>query len=677
MTGTQSSGETVVMDIENIGGIDTQTLEFEPGITFLTGKNATNRSSTLRAIMAACGSDRTTIKADADEGTVTLTIGDSSYTRTIEQTDGDMRTDGSPLLTDDNRVEAADYFAFLLADNEARLSVLNPESNLRDIVMGPVDTEAIEERITQLQDELDAINEDRTRRDTLQNEKLPRLKAKREELQADIDALEEQIRDAEAELEEADNDVETSKEQQDRIDSLTSDLRDARAERDRLNRRLENEKEALAEARNERKRVQEALAELDVPDDTDRGAIEETLSELRAQRDELNDEINTLTTIISFNEEQLTGEGTITKAVAAALDQATESDSGRTADSLTQQLVEPADNQREIRCWTCGQEADKKQIEQTVDALRKEVQKRQSARSETEERIAELEAELDSFEETQREKRRLQDRLSTIEGTIAETEELIDSLQEQRQKSSERVEEREERLSDVETDDAAYNRVIELHRRITELETEKEQKEAELDEVETEIESVRAEISELEGIESERERLREQLEQQKRRIETLREEITDTFNENMDTLLKKLKFENIERVWLECRREELRQGRRVVEETVFDLHVVRETEDGSVFEDKQGVQHLSESERNVVGLVFALAGYLAHNVYQDLPFMLLDSLEAIDAERLAFLIDHFSQYADYLVVTLLPEVRDLLVSEVDPQTVLQMEPTGP
>ncbi len=67
------------------------------------------------------------------------------------------------------------------------------------------------------------------------------------------------------------------------------------------------------------------------------------------------------------------------------------------------------------------------------------------------------------------------------------------------------------------------------------------------------------------------------------------------------------------------------------------------------------VDNISESEREVVGLVFALAGYLAHEVYEQVPFMLLDSLEAIDAERIATLIDYFGDYAEYLIAALLPE----------------------
>jgi hypothetical protein len=37
------------------------------------------------------------------------------------------------------------------------------------------------------------------------------------------------------------------------------------------------------------------------------------------------------------------------------------------------------------------------------------------------------------------------------------------------------------------------------------------------------------------------------------------------------------------------------------------------------------------------------------------PFILLDSLEAIDSDRIAALVEYFADYADFLVVALLPE----------------------
>ena len=59
-------------------------------------------------------------------------------------------------------------------------------------------------------------------------------------------------------------------------------------------------------------------------------------------------------------------------------------------------------------------------------------------------------------------------------------------------------------------------------------------------------------------------------------------------------------------------------------------------------------------------MIIALAGYLVHNVYEVVPMMLLDSLEAVDADRIADLVDYFREYTSYLVVALLPEDANAL-----------------
>jgi hypothetical protein len=61
--------------------------------------------------------------------------------------------------------------------------------------------------------------------------------------------------------------------------------------------------------------------------------------------------------------------------------------------------------------------------------------------------------------------------------------------------------------------------------------------------------------------------------------------------------------------------------------------------------------------------VFALAGYLVHEVYETVPFVLLDSLEAIDSDRIARVVDYFRTHADYLVTALLPEDAAALPEE--------------
>lgn len=87
------------------------------------------------------------------------------------------------------------------------------------------------------------------------------------------------------------------------------------------------------------------------------------------------------------------------------------------------------------------------------------------------------------------------------------------------------------------------------------------------------------------------------------------------------------------------------------------------TDNGTTYEDT--VDHLSESEREVTGLVFAIAGYLVHEVYEEVPYLMLDSLEAIDADRITELIEYIEEYNKYLVVALLPEDAAALSAEYE------------
>jgi hypothetical protein len=125
----------------------------------------------------------------------------------------------------------------------------------------------------------------------------------------------------------------------------------------------------------------------------------------------------------------------------------------------------------------------------------------------------------------------------------------------------------------------------------------------------------------------------------------------------MESILDLLGYGNIERIWIE--RLEAPVGDDG--QTRFELHIVRTTDNGTAYEDT--IDHLSESEREVTGLIFALAGYLVHDLHEAVPFMLLDSLEAIDSNRIAALVEYFSDYADFLVVALLPEDAQALDDE--------------
>jgi hypothetical protein len=125
--------------------------------------------------------------------------------------------------------------------------------------------------------------------------------------------------------------------------------------------------------------------------------------------------------------------------------------------------------------------------------------------------------------------------------------------------------------------------------------------------------------------------------------------LVEVFNDEMATVLDVLEFDNLERVWLE-RLPDANSGK---PDSDFSLHIVREGPDGAVRDEP--ISHLSESEREVIGIITAAVGYLVHDVSAQVPFLLLDSLEPIDATRIQKLVEYLSSEAEYIVVALLPE----------------------
>lgn len=671
---SQSDGAS--LEIENIGGVREQTLSFDPGLTVLTGENATNRTSMLRAIMAVCGSDNAYLRAGTDTGRVTLRIGDDEYTRVLRRRDGAVEMDGAPMLTDDQKVQAVDLFAFLLADNEARRSIGADPRDIRRLVMQPVDTDAIERRKAELRKEIEHLEHQAERRTQLEKEELPTLKEQRATLDSEITELGTKLETTREKLNRANEKVEPLKKMQEQIETVTSKLQDARERRNLLDRQISNKEAAVAETRDELESTKEELEDVESPSDVDREKLETDLQQRRREKDQLDEKVDDLFTIIEFNEARLNDENTTREAVSEALESdGKSSDTGgtaRTADDLTQQLTHPAEEQT-IRCWTCGQEAKNAQIQGTVDTLRNELTDLRSRRTAVQDEIDEFQTALQDHRQQQRRRNSLEDRIESLEGSLGELENEISDLETEYEEVIETITELESEVGEIQPDDNAYNRVLDLHETVTETESKLRRKEAKREELETEIDEVQSEIADLEGTERTRKEHEDELKRLQTRIETIEDTIIEEFNEHMDTLLRTLEYDgNIARVWIEKRYETVRKGRSKEEEPIFDLHIVRKDDQEVAFEDTQGIEHLSQSEREVVGLVFALAGFLAHGVYEYCPFLLLDSVEAIDASRIADLVEHFRNNTDFLVATLLPEDSRPLIDEHDPETVVQV-----
>ncbi|MFD1562647.1 archaea-specific SMC-related protein [Haloarchaeobius amylolyticus] len=634
--------ETGTIHAENIGGIEETTVEFSPGVTILEGRNATNRTSFLQAVMAALGSENVSIKGDADEASVELTLGDETYTRTLSRRSGTIVSDGEPYLEDPT---LADLFAFLLESNEARRAVAASD-DLRELIMRPVDTDAIHSEIDRLVEKRRDLERELDEIDDLKGE-LPGLEEKRTQLTQEIEAKKDELAEKEAELQEADADVEETREEKSALEDKLDELRSKRKQLDDIRYDLETERESLEALNREQQELEDEQADLPEAPVGEISEIESEISRLREQKQTLETEVSELQSVIGFNEEMLEDADT----------GALETLSGGSTEDVTEQLL-PSDD---VTCWTCGSEVEKQQIESTIDQLRQVSRTKFDDVNELDDEIDDLNEKKKSLQQSQRERDRIERRLSDLEREIERSENTIDELQTRREEITDEIETVEAEVEELENED--YSAILDLHKEANQIEYELGKLENDLERVESRIEEIEERIAQADDIEAQRDEIKAEIEDLRTKIEQIEENAVEEFNEHMDTVLEMLGYANLDRIWIERVERDVREGRRKVTKSVFELHVIRTSTSGAAYEDT--VDHLSESEREVTGLIFALAGYLAHEVYDDVPFMLLDSLEAIDSERIATLVDYLTEYTGYLLVALLPEDAAALSDEYE------------
>jgi len=627
---SEMSEKRLSVSVRNLGGIDESTVRLRTGVNVLSGRNATNRTSLLRALMGALGSDGVSLKADRDAGEVSLQTPSGTHTRQLERRNGTVHTSGEPYLDDPT---LADLFAFLLESNEARQAVSRGE-NLRELIMRPVDVEAINDAIEETHAEKRRLDQQIEKQSGLEGE-LPELEAEKSEIDAEIADIEAEIDEKRAEIDAIDGTIEATRAEQEALEELQSvqtELEETRFQR-------ETERESIETLREQRAEIEAELDDLPEPSTDERDRIDRQLDECRQRRSELDSTTSQLQSVIQFNEEMLDG---TPPAIAEALrdEESTE--------TVTDQLLADSES---VVCWTCGSDIETDDIESTLDRLRFLRQEMLTERRE-------LGDEIDSLTERQRELEAASDTRTKLKERLQRTDEELDDRTERVEALSTELDDLRERATELEAEiedheQSADSTVLEHHTEINQLEFELGRLESDRERIDRRIGEIEAKLDEREELESERQELQERLAALRTQVGQLETEAVEAFNTHIDRVLEILDYDNIERIWIERTTEQVTEGRRTVEQSTFRLHIVRRTEDGRSYEDT--IAHLSESEREVTGLVFALAGYLVHEVHEVVPVMLLDSLEAIDSGRIAALVEYLDDYVDTIVVALLPE----------------------
>ena len=627
-----SQGENQ-LQVENIGGIETATLDLQPGVTVLFGENASNRSSLLSAIAGVLGARAPTLKTDADSGSATLLLDGNEYRMEITRDSESVVVDRSTPPVSES---VCDLFVRLLEDNPLRQSVEHvEEGKLYDLLMEPVDTVEIESEISAVKAERSEIEETLEHYDELEK-RLPTLRSKESELNDELETISSEIDSLREEIEDFDETPDTEG-KSDLLDELESHRSEHRSVIDQLDTR----RHALSRLEDELESVE---AELESVADTEMGGNTESLDaeieDARSRKRQLDTTIQLLQSVIRANQQATTEEiGDLFETP----------DSNHVTDALDPSA-------ETVECWTCGNAVSPSDIESQIEELRAIVAEKQTERTEIETRIETLTDQRDEIESRRQRRTELEERRTDIRSEINDHETTIDALEDTEQELQETIESLESEAESIQ--DQETNRYLELMEELNEMEYERGQVETELDSVHTEIADIEETVSDRSTLERRLEKCSTELSDLQDRIYHIERETVDTINETMDTVLTELDFDNIERIWIE---------RQVTDETAntsradgFTLHIVRTTSDGAAYEDT--IETLSTSEREIVGIVLAVAGFLVHGVDDSVPVLLLDAIEALDAARINALLGYLTEHVPYLLATAHPEDRDAFQS---------------
>lgn len=621
------------VDVKNMGGIDTATLTIDRGVTVFTGQNATNRTSMFHAIAGVIGGSAGVLKSDTESGYVSLTIDGDRYTRRYSRSGQTVRTEGTPYTDEE---ELIDLFVCLLEDNPIR-QALRAREELSELLLAPVDTEQLKSQIAKLQSERSQIDERLTEIER-ERKRLPKLEERRQSLQSELDDIESELETVRKYVESIDTTTNP-----DQVKDLLSEFEQAQEELERTESELETQRTIREGLEEDLKEVRNELSELDVRE-TKLAELDSEIDQLQGRESELSATISELSTILKQNRDVLTGDDAAVEELAV--------------NEGTVSKLNPMS--QSLECWTCGSQVERQAIADRLEDIEELVQAKRTERKKLRETLSERRARREAIEENAQRYEQLQERESELERELKRCSETIEELTDEAETLRKDIADHQERLSEM--DDVTDEENVDELEQLSELEYKRGQVERELKDVEDNINEIEYSVGKYDDFEVRRSNLTDQIQSLRSRVNDLEKEAVDTFNEHMASVLNRLAYDNIERVWVERRKAD--------DETTFDLHIVRENRSGSAYEDV--VDHLSESEREVVGLVIALAGYLTHDVEETVPLLLLDSLEAIDGNRIAELVDYFQSHTDFLLLALLegdaaelPESYDRVYAEAE------------
>jgi chromosome segregation ATPase len=604
----ETRGERITIEVSNVGGIDHLERAVDVGATLVAGPNASNKTSLLQGVEFALGGDSASIQSGAETASVTLSGSDFAVTRRLKRDDDRVRSEGEPLLGDDGDAAPLVTFTSLLEFNPLRTAVRSGDS-VEALLKRPLDLDELErERETLLArkhqlsteiDELDGVGDEIREVET----QVERVEDRITALEAELSDLRDERADAAGETDE----ITSLREERAALVAKRNRLRD---EVDELSQTVERYEEQLAEYDAEIESLEASVQ----GDDAD--SVREQRARLEDRLDEIDERIATIQSAVTANRELLQSDlrGLLGESHSLSGD--------------------------ELTCWTCGAERPVADFEETLETMADRVAAERERKESITPKLASLESDLAEIEEqrsrlrnARSERQETKETLDRRRGSLATKRDLLAEVMTELADVDERIE-----AAQQDTPETA----AELSERIESVQLDLHTARTERERLGSRLDDLRAEQERLERLRSERTDVDERIEELTTRIDGTERELRESFNEAMAEILELLAFDDIARVWLDGE---------------FQVIVARDV-DGTVH--REPVAHLSESEREAIGLVLGLAGYLTYDLDERSPILLVDSVGAFDIDRLETLVEFLADRTTYLLVAVYPEIADEL-----------------
>ncbi|MFB6148162.1 MAG: archaea-specific SMC-related protein [Halobacteriales archaeon] len=475
----------------------------------------------------------------------------------------------------------------------AALDETNP---IRKAVRDGEDLESLITRPLDVADIEGKINERRRQRDRVETEleQSRKASAKRSEIESEIANLE--------------NELDELREER---DSLTVDnnapgheeLSNVRAERNRVQDRIERLEstleridENLVEKREERRDI--------TIEPTD--SIEEKLESVREEYHRAKQDADLLEEVYNANRRMF--------------------ESGRYKELLevNHDLLEDT-----VECWVCSSEVGKTELGDTLEQLQERVTEYQSRVEKYENQLDEYESRIEEIESARAKKQSLDREIADLEDQRASREESLEMAENELENLTTKIDQLEQ---SVETKTET----------VTNLESEIKYTKTRVEELEDEREELRKKADRKDTLQSQYESLSEEIRELRSRKEKIVRETRESFKTRIDELISRLEtgFESARLTGS------------------FELVVAREGRETSL-------DALSQGERELLGIIVGIAGYEAFDVANIAPILLLDNLGVLTDTNVNIMINYLKKMTDILVFTSYPDHDAFSGHEID------------